>query len=60
MELCCEYTPLADTGRARSHFAAGRSRVLLYTERAHFYHRLRVRGAREIIFYALPQVRLPP
>ena len=54
MALCCEYTPLSDTGRARSFFADGRVTLLLYTERAHFYHRFRIRGAREILFYAPP------
>lgn len=29
--------------------------VLLYTERAQFYNRHRIRGAREILFYQLPE-----
>jgi hypothetical protein len=32
-----------------------RPQVLLYTERAQFYNRHRIRGAREILFYQLPE-----
>ena len=32
----------------------GKAKVLLYSERAHFYHRYRVRGAKDVIFYSLP------
>lgn len=39
-----EYTPPKDAARARSIFADGRKRVLLVTERAHFYFRRRIRG----------------
>ena len=36
-------------------FADGRKRVLLVTERAHFYHRRKIRGVNEVHFYALPE-----
>jgi U3 small nucleolar RNA-associated protein 25 len=49
-----EYTDLKNGARARSLFADGRKRVLLVTERAHFYHRRRIRGVREVFFYSLP------
>jgi U3 small nucleolar RNA-associated protein 25 len=49
-----EYTDAKNAARARSLFADGRKRVLLVTERAHFYHRRRIRGAREVFFYSLP------
>lgn len=41
--------------RARSYFADGRRRVLLYTERAQFYNRHRIRGVKDILFYQLPE-----
>ena len=50
-----EYTPPRDAARARSLFVDGRKRVLLVTERAHFYHRRRIRGVREVHFYGVPE-----
>ena len=50
-----EYTERADMARARSYFADGRRRVLLYTERAQFYNRHRIRGVKDILFYQLPE-----
>ena len=40
----CEYTGRPDAARARSYFYDGRRSVLLYTERAQFYNRNRIRG----------------
>lgn len=40
----CEYTKHSDVSRGRSNFFHGRRRIMLYTERAHFYHRYRLRG----------------
>jgi U3 small nucleolar RNA-associated protein 25 len=51
----CEYTERADMARARSYFADGRRRVLVYTERAQFYNRHRLRGVKDIWFYQLPE-----
>jgi len=51
----CEYTERADMARARSYFADGRRRVLVYTERAQFYNRHRIRGVKDIWFYQLPE-----
>ena len=53
--VASEYTPPRDAARARTLFADGRKRVLLVTERAHFYHRRKIRGVNEVHFYALPE-----
>ncbi len=39
-----EYTPPPDVAAARSRFFSRKRRILLYTERTHFYHRHRIRG----------------
>jgi U3 small nucleolar RNA-associated protein 25 len=49
-----EYTSRSNVSRARSHFYNGKKRFLLYTERYHFYNRVRVGGVQHIIFYQLP------
>lgn len=50
-----EYTTAQDMARARNYFCDGRRRVLLYTERCHFYNRHRIRGIKDIYFYQLPE-----
>jgi len=50
-----EYTEPREAARARTLFADRRKRVLLLSERAHFYFRRRIKGAREICFYSLPE-----
>ena len=50
----CEYTPSPNVVRARSHLYNGQRHYMLYTERFHYHHRIRVRGIRHIVFYGLP------
>lgn len=41
-----EYASGSEVARGRSRFAAGKVRLTLYTERAHFYHRQSTRGVK--------------
>ncbi|CAG9462688.1 unnamed protein product [Pedinophyceae sp. YPF-701] len=50
-----EYTKDSDMTRGRALFVQGRRKLLLYTERAHFYRRLRIQGIKDLLFYALPE-----
>jgi len=50
----CEYTEDGDVIRARSRFFSGDAPLMLATERFHFFRRLRIRGARHVIFYGPP------
>lgn len=50
----CEYTPPKAASRARTLLHQGRLGLLVLTERAHFYHRHRLSGARHLAFYAPP------
>lgn len=40
--------------RARDMFFHSEAHFLLYSERAHFYRRLRVKGVRHVVFYQPP------
>ncbi|KAJ3410687.1 hypothetical protein HDV05_003484 [Chytridiales sp. JEL 0842] len=51
----CEYTSTADISRARGDMFNGRISFLLFTERFHFFRRYRIRGVKQVIFYALPE-----
>ncbi|XP_011496287.1 PREDICTED: digestive organ expansion factor homolog [Ceratosolen solmsi marchali] len=50
----CEYSRLAKIARARDMFFHSDAHFLLYTERFHFFRRIRIKGIRHIIFYAPP------
>lgn len=50
----CEYTKDNKISRARTLFYHGGAHFLLYSERAHFFRRNRVKGVRHIIMYQPP------
>lgn len=50
----CEYTEENKVAKARQLFYFGARQFLLYTERCHFYHRYKIKGIRNIIFYESP------
>uniref|UniRef100_A0A1B0CS58 Integrator complex subunit 11 n=2 Tax=Lutzomyia longipalpis TaxID=7200 RepID=A0A1B0CS58_LUTLO len=50
----CEYTEDAKIARARDMFYHSGAHFMLYTERAHFYRRTRIKGIRHIVMYQPP------
>lgn len=48
------YSSNQEISRARTSFFKGSKSLLLITERFHFYRRYRLRGAKTIVFYQLP------
>jgi len=50
----CEYSRESEITRGRSRFYHGHNKLLVYSGRAHFFRRFRIRGARHVIFYSLP------
>ncbi|KAI3805579.1 hypothetical protein L1987_28094 [Smallanthus sonchifolius] len=55
MCLLGEYTKQSDISRSRVWFFQGEKKIMLYTERAHFYHRYKIRGIQNLIIYSLPE-----
>lgn len=52
----CEYTDDGKVAQCRSQFVKEGRRLMLYTERIHFYRRFLIKGVRKVIFYQLPSL----
>ncbi|XP_068637580.1 protein NUCLEOLAR FACTOR 1-like [Aristolochia californica] len=50
-----DHTKQSDISRARSNFFHGKQKIMLYTERAYFYYRYKIRGVKNLIIYSLPE-----
>lgn len=50
-----EYSSNSEISRARTLFFKGKKDMLFITERFHFYRRYRLRGAKTVVWYALPE-----
>ncbi|GMH11925.1 hypothetical protein Nepgr_013766 [Nepenthes gracilis] len=53
--LLGDYAVQKDISRARVCYFEGRRQIMVYTERAHFYHRYKIRGIWNLILYSLPE-----
>jgi U3 small nucleolar RNA-associated protein 25 len=49
-----EYTSRSQTDRTRHSFTHGETKIIVYTERCHFFRRNRLKGVKHIVFYSLP------
>ncbi|WWC90610.1 uncharacterized protein L201_005546 [Kwoniella dendrophila CBS 6074] len=50
-----EYSSNSEISKARTLFFKGKKPFLILTERLHFYKRYKIRGAKTIVFYSLPE-----
>ncbi|KAJ2848896.1 rRNA-binding ribosome biosynthesis protein utp25 [Coemansia erecta] len=49
-----EYSTRTEAMHARMNFYNGNLQFILYSERAHFYHRYPIKGIHHMVFYSLP------
>ncbi|WVW85517.1 hypothetical protein I302_107555 [Kwoniella bestiolae CBS 10118] len=49
-----EYSSNSEISKARTLFFKGKKSFLIVTERLHFYRRYKIRGAKTLVFYSLP------
>ncbi|KAJ2448993.1 rRNA-binding ribosome biosynthesis protein utp25 [Coemansia sp. RSA 2336] len=49
-----EYSTKSEAMRARIKLYEGEMQFILYSERAHFYHRYPIKGIHHLVFYSLP------
>jgi U3 small nucleolar RNA-associated protein 25 len=50
-----EYARTSEVSRGRARFLQGRKPLMLYTGRAHYFHRHAIKGVRHLIFLGLPE-----
>lgn len=50
-----EYARVSEVSRGRARFLQGRKPIMLYTGRAHFFLRHKIKGARHLMFFGLPE-----
>lgn len=50
-----EYSKESDVARAKTRFFTGKVKILVITERVHFYWRSSVRGANTVVWYSAPE-----
>lgn len=49
-----EYTSASDVARSRAYFSSGRYKILIYTERAHYFRRYNLKGVQNVFLYSMP------
>jgi U3 small nucleolar RNA-associated protein 25 len=50
-----EYARVSEVSRGRARFHQGRKNMMLYTGRARFFLRHKIKGVRHVIFFGLPE-----
>lgn len=50
-----EYARISEIGRGRARFGQGLKPLMLYTGRAHYFGRHRMRGVRHLVLYGIPE-----